>query len=55
VSNGLGMRIIQRLVTSDLHGEFSIGPSDCGSTAILRFPRLDNDVEERERSLSHVA
>jgi two-component system, sensor histidine kinase PdtaS len=37
-SHGLGMRIIQRLVTSDLSGEFWIGPSARGSMAILRFP-----------------
>ena len=37
-SHGLGMRIIQRLVTADLHGTFHIGPSDGGSIAILRFP-----------------
>ena len=37
-SHGLGMRIIQRLVTADLHGSFHIGPSDDGSIAILRFP-----------------
>jgi two-component sensor histidine kinase len=37
-SHGLGMRIIQRLVTGDLHGTFHIGPSDCGSTAVIRFP-----------------
>jgi two-component sensor histidine kinase/putative methionine-R-sulfoxide reductase with GAF domain len=37
-SHGLGMRIIQRLVTADLHGSFYIGPTDGGSIAILRFP-----------------
>jgi two-component sensor histidine kinase/putative methionine-R-sulfoxide reductase with GAF domain len=37
-SHGLGMRIIQRLVTADLHGSFDIGPSDRGSMAVLRFP-----------------
>ncbi len=37
-SHGLGMRIIQRLVTADLHGTFHIGPSDGGSVAVLRFP-----------------
>ena len=37
-SHGLGMRIIHRLVTADLHGSFRIGPSDCGSIATLRFP-----------------
>jgi two-component sensor histidine kinase/putative methionine-R-sulfoxide reductase with GAF domain len=45
-SHGLGMRIIQRLVTSDLHGEFSIGPGDVGSVAVLRFPIA---VENSER------
>jgi two-component sensor histidine kinase len=37
-SHGLGMRIIQRLVTSDLHGTFDIRPAEVGSIAILRFP-----------------
>ncbi len=37
-SHGLGMRIIQRLVTADLHGSFHIGPGEGGSIAILRFP-----------------
>lgn len=37
-SHGLGMRIIHRLVTADLNGEFQIGPGDVGSIAILRFP-----------------
>lgn len=37
-SHGLGMRIIQRLVTADLEGEFWIGPSGRGSKAIIRFP-----------------
>ena len=32
------MRIIQRLVSADLHGSFHICPSDGGSIAILRFP-----------------
>jgi two-component sensor histidine kinase len=36
--HGLGMRIIQRLVTADLHGTFSIGPGESGSIAVLRFP-----------------
>jgi two-component sensor histidine kinase len=37
-SHGLGMRIIHRLVTADLHGSFHIGPSNGGSIATLRFP-----------------
>jgi two-component sensor histidine kinase len=42
--HGLGMRIIQRLVSADLHGSFSIGPSDGGSIAILRFPIAQDEV-----------
>jgi two-component sensor histidine kinase/putative methionine-R-sulfoxide reductase with GAF domain len=37
-SSGLGMRITQRLVTSDLKGTFSISSSDGGTTALIRFP-----------------
>jgi two-component sensor histidine kinase len=37
-SHGLGMRITQRLVTADLHGDFRIGPGEVGSIAVLRFP-----------------
>jgi two-component sensor histidine kinase len=37
-SRGLGMRIVQRLVTADLNGEFHIGPTDQGSVAVVRFP-----------------
>ena len=43
-SHGLGMRIIQRLVTSDLHGTFHIGPDDVGSVATLRFPIAAEEV-----------
>ena len=42
-SHGLGMRIIQRLVTADLHGSFRIGPTEEGSVAILRFPIAKDD------------
>lgn len=51
-SHGLGMRIIQRLVTSDLHGTFFIGPSDRGSMAILRFPLAQEEVSEHLGELS---
>jgi two-component sensor histidine kinase/putative methionine-R-sulfoxide reductase with GAF domain len=44
-SQGLGMRIIQRLVTADLHGEFSIGPGEVGSVAVLRFPIATDGTE----------
>jgi two-component sensor histidine kinase len=43
-SHGLGMRIIQRLVSADLHGSFHIGPSDGGSIAILRFPIAQDEI-----------
>jgi two-component sensor histidine kinase len=42
--HGLGMRIIQRLVSADLHGSFHIGPSDGGSIAILRFPIAQDET-----------
>jgi two-component system, sensor histidine kinase PdtaS len=42
--HGLGMRIIQRLVSADLHGSFHIGPSDGGSIAILRFPIAQDEA-----------
>lgn len=45
-SQGLGMRIIQRLVTSDLRGDFSIGTDDRGIVlATLRFPMDDASGE----------
>jgi len=46
-SHGLGMRIIHRLVTADLHGEFQISPGEVGSIAVLRFPiaRESDDAE----------
>jgi two-component sensor histidine kinase/putative methionine-R-sulfoxide reductase with GAF domain len=44
-THGLGMRIIHRLVTADLHGEFHIGPSDGGSIAVLRFPIVPESRE----------
>ncbi len=45
-SHGLGMRIIQRLVTSDLNGDFSIGPVQNGSAAVIRFPIAMLEGEE---------
>lgn len=45
-SQGLGMRIIQRLVTSDLRGEFSIETDDQGIVlATLRFPTEVETIE----------
>jgi two-component sensor histidine kinase len=40
-SRGLGMRIVQRLVSSDLRGEFSIQSSEEGTVATITFPLLD--------------
>jgi two-component sensor histidine kinase len=37
-SSGLGMRITQRLVTSDLRGTFTISSNREGTTALIRFP-----------------
>lgn len=37
-SRGLGMRIIQRLVTSDLKGKFSIVNGGLGTVATIEFP-----------------
>lgn len=37
-SDGLGMRITHRLVTSDLHGSFDIWSDDEGTIALIRFP-----------------
>jgi two-component sensor histidine kinase len=42
-SSGLGMRITQRLVTSDLKGTFSISSDDSGTTALIRFPISGDD------------
>jgi two-component system, sensor histidine kinase PdtaS len=40
-SNGLGMRITQRLVSSDLRGTFTIEPIAEGTLATIRFPLGD--------------
>ncbi len=37
-SDGLGMRITQRLVSSDLRGTFTIEPTGDGTLATIRFP-----------------
>ena len=37
-SSGLGMRIVHRLVSSDLHGQFTIGSTDVGTKATITFP-----------------
>lgn len=38
MSSGLGMKITQRLVVSDLRGTFAIASADSGTTATIRFP-----------------
>lgn len=38
MSGGLGMKITQRLVVSDLRGTFKIQSNDSGTTAVIRFP-----------------
>jgi two-component sensor histidine kinase len=42
-SSGLGMRIIQRLVSSDLGGSFTIESGAVGTVATLTFPVADGD------------
>ncbi|CAN5665214.1 GAF domain-containing protein [soil metagenome] len=42
-SSGLGMRITQRLVTSDLRGSFSIRPTESGTIATIQFPLAPED------------
>lgn len=37
-TRGLGMRIVQRLVTSDLRGDFSISSTERGTIATITFP-----------------
>ncbi len=49
-SDGLGMRITQRLVSSDLRGEFTIKPTGRGTLATIRFP-IVSIVEEDQASI----
>ncbi|HWK79831.1 MAG TPA: ATP-binding protein, partial [Thermomicrobiales bacterium] len=42
LSDGLGMRITQRLVVSDLKGTFTINSDALGTTALMRFPIVDD-------------
>lgn len=46
------MRIIHRLVTADLHGDFHIGPTEGGSIAVLRFPIVH---EPRDSAAANAA
>lgn len=46
-STGLGMRIIGRLVESDLHGEFTLAsPGESGTIARVTFPHVAEDEVE---------
>ncbi|MEJ7762617.1 MAG: GAF domain-containing protein [Thermomicrobiales bacterium] len=47
-STGLGMKIVHRLVTSDLRGTFTIvSDDDLGTVATIRFPiAIDEPIEE---------
>ncbi len=45
-SEGLGMRIIHRLVTSDLRGTFDIRSGETGTVATLTFPINGDDADE---------
>ena len=45
-SEGLGMRITQRLVTSDLKGTFTISSNAEGTTALMRFPIVNDPWED---------
>jgi len=40
-SQGLGMRIVQRLVSADLRGHFTIRPTETGTIAAISFPLTD--------------
>jgi two-component sensor histidine kinase/putative methionine-R-sulfoxide reductase with GAF domain len=41
LSRGLGMRIVHRLVTSDLQGEFSLESHEAGTVARITFPLVE--------------
>lgn len=45
-SSGLGMRITQRLVTSDLKGTFRIESGDQGTSALITFPLAGSVVDD---------
>ncbi len=45
-SDGLGMRITQRLVSSDLRGTFTIDPTREGTLATIRFPLAELQADQ---------
>lgn len=51
-STGLGMRITQRLVSSDLGGRFAIGPTESGTLATIRFPMARLSGEDRRSDVA---
>lgn len=51
-STGLGMRIVQRLVTSDLHGSFAISSTASGTVARISFPLDPDSVGTRRRVIA---
>ncbi|HEV2107519.1 MAG TPA: GAF domain-containing protein [Thermomicrobiales bacterium] len=51
-SRGLGMKIVQRLVTSDLRGSFKIeSPADDGTIATITFPLVQGSLEPSSQVL----
>ncbi|MGH2531585.1 MAG: sensor histidine kinase [Thermomicrobiales bacterium] len=54
-SSGLGMRIVERLVTSDLHGRFAIRSSDEGTVATITFPLAGIDLQSDFQATSNDA
>jgi two-component sensor histidine kinase/putative methionine-R-sulfoxide reductase with GAF domain len=52
-SKGLGMRIVSRLVTSDLRGHFQIDPSENGTLAKITFPieRISTTDRQQEHPI----
>ncbi|CAA9574280.1 MAG: hypothetical protein AVDCRST_MAG49-3982 [uncultured Thermomicrobiales bacterium] len=54
-SSGLGMKIVHRLVTSDLRGQFTIGsPGGQGTIATITFPLAEPEPESTLDALSMV-
>jgi len=54
-SRGLGMRIVQRLVTSDLHGTFAIRSGETGTVATMTFPISGENGEYGAEELTPAA
>lgn len=52
-SQGLGMRITQSLVASDLKGRFTITSDEAGTTALMRFPIAEDATSPLAQSELH--